>query len=128
MKSTKSTTVKPLAGSAVLPPLTEATPPRPKRRKRPTSDRFAMLNRFIDFTMRELTRSELVAWLTLFRDTKQDKTAQTGQADIGRRGGASKRAVQTALKQLETKGLVTIRRRGRLNTGASVYSVQGSPK
>ena len=96
---------------------------KPKRRSR--SERFATLNAFVDFGISDagLTPAEALVWLVLFRDTKGDGTARTGQADIARRAGLSRRGVQAALTKLIAKGFVAVVRRGRLNVGPSTYCV-----
>lgn len=100
-------------------PAPRAKPNRPAR-----SDRFAALNAFTDFALADLTGAEAKVWLILFRDTKAATgTARTGQADIARRAGLSRRGVQVALGKLAAKGLVVVVRRGRLNAGPSTYRV-----
>lgn len=96
---------------------------KPKWRTR--SQRFAVLNAFVDFGIADadLSPAAALVWLVLFRDTKADGTARTGQADIARRAGLSRRGVQMALDKLIAKGLVALVRRGRLNSGPSTYRV-----
>lgn len=95
---------------------------RPKRRS--SSERFAELNAFADFALADLTGAETKTWLILWRDTKAATgTARTGQSDIARRAGLSRRGVQIALDKLNAKGLVKLVRRGRLNGGPSMYRV-----
>jgi hypothetical protein len=95
---------------------------KPRRRYR--SERFALLNGFTDLGLADLTGAEVKVWLILFRDTKAATgIARTGQADIARRAGLSRRGVQVALDKLTAKGLVTLVRRGRLNAGPSTYRV-----
>jgi len=93
-----------------------------------SSGRFPALNDFVDCTMQELSRAEIAVWLILFRDTKADGTARTGQADIARRAGASTRTVIAALHKLEGNGLVEVIRRGGINRGPSVYRVHSLVK
>ena len=45
-------------------------------------------------------------WLVLWRYTKPDRLARTGQADIARRAGVTDRAVRDALEELTAVGLV----------------------
>jgi DNA-binding transcriptional ArsR family regulator len=78
--------------------------------------------------MAGLTRSEVVTWLVLFRDTKPNGLARTSQADIARRGGLSDRMVRYALAKLTAAGLVTVVRSGRLRDRASVYRVAALTK
>lgn len=101
-----------------------APPTKPKRRTR--SERFAVLNAFVDFGIAagELTPAESLVWLVLFRDTKANGLARTGQTDIARRAGLSVRGVQKALDKLQAKGFIDVVHRGRLNAGPSVYRVQ----
>jgi hypothetical protein len=100
---------------------------KPARRGR--SERFALLNAFIDFSIAtaKLTPAEALVWLVLFRDTKVNGTARTGQSDIARRTGLSVRGVQKAIDRLQTKGLIDVVQRGRLNAGPSVYRVRATP-
>lgn len=121
-----------LKGAGVLPPMEPthspiesppATKNRDRKSHRATRDRFAVLNAFIDCSMRELSRVELAAWFILYRDTKRG-TACTSQSDIARRTGCTVRAVQRALRRLIDRGLVVVVRRGRLNAGASVYRLE----
>ena len=99
-----------------------APPAKPKPRAR--SERFAGLNAFTDCALVDLTGAEVKVWLILFRDTKAATgTARTGQADIARRAGLSRRGIQVALDKLTAKGLVAVVRRGRLNAGPSTYRV-----
>lgn len=53
--------------------------------RKKTGNCFGVLNSFVDFTMGLLTRSELIVWFLLYRDTK-DGTARTSHADLARRG------------------------------------------
>ena len=103
-----------------------STPPPTKLKRRGRSERFAMLNAFVDFGIAatNLTPAESLVWLVLFRDTKGTGTARTGQADIARRAGIDVRTVRRAVAALEAKGMLTTVRRGRLNAGPSVYRVR----
>jgi CRP-like cAMP-binding protein len=98
---------------------------KPARRK--TGDRFAVVNAFVDFTLAELTRNEIAAWLVLYRDTKPDGTARTSQADLARRAGTSDRTVRRALDGLKRRGLLKVAYRGGIGRGASVYRVHPLP-
>ena len=74
--------------------------------------------------MAGLTGAETKVWLILFRDVKAATgTARTGQQDIARRAGLSRRGVQVALSKLQAKGRLRVVRRGRLNTGPTAYRV-----
>ena len=91
----------------------------------PRSARWSQLNGFVDVTLRDLTPAEVRVWLVLFRDTKPDGTARTGQADIARRAGLSVRMVKKAVKKLTDRGLLKVLLRGRINVGPSTYKVRG---
>lgn len=97
---------------------------KPKRRTR--SERFAVLNALADFSLAGLTGAETKVWVLLYRDTKGDGTARTGQTDLARRAGLTVRGVQKVLDSLTRKGLLRVVRRGRLNAGPSVYRVYGT--
>jgi hypothetical protein len=121
-----------LPGCTVLPPIKpdrgEAEAKGKDRRCRGSSERFAVLNSFVDFALAGLTGAEVKVWVILFRDTKAATgTARTGQADIARRAGLSVRGARKAIAGLERKGLLIVRYRGRLNGGPSVYRVSPSP-
>ena len=104
-------------------PVRPASSGKPKR-KNGRGERFAALNTFVDFTLAELTGAETKVWLILFRDTKAATgTARTGQTDIARRAGINTRTVRRVLADLETKGMIRVVHRGRLNAGPSTYRV-----
>lgn len=96
---------------------------KPSGNKRGAASRFRTLNAFVDFTARELSRAELLVWLTLFRDCR-DGTARTGQADLARRCGVNRRTVYRAILSLQRRGLVQVVRRGRLGAGPSTYRLR----
>ena len=124
-----------LSGCSVLPPMEPTAPPVTKataptntkksKRKpahRKTADRFAVLNTFADFTLRDLSRAEIAVWLLLWRDTRNG-TARTSQADLARRAGVDISTVKRAVARLEKSGLVTVVFRGDLWRGPSRYAV-----
>jgi len=100
--------------------------PKPKRHRKASADggRFGALNRFVDLTLRRIDPTAAAVWLVLYRDTKPDGLARTGQGDIARRIGRCVRTVYAALRRLEDLELLIIVRRGRLNAGATVYRVR----
>jgi len=101
--------------------LAAAKPVKPKRRTR--SERFAVLNAFVDCALADMTGAEAKVWLILFRDTKAEGMARTGQTDIASRAGIDARSVRRALDTLRSKGMVKVVRRGQLNAGPSTYRV-----
>jgi len=105
----------------VLPPLKPNVEPKPRDTVVPS--RFGTLNGFVDFSMRELTRAEIAAWMELFRDTKKSGLVRTSHTDIARRSGTSPRSVVDAMRKLRARGLVTQLRRGNIHTGPSTYRV-----
>jgi hypothetical protein len=117
-----------LDGCAVLPPMEPAEPTaeqsKPKRRasRRKTGNRFAVLNAFVDAAAGELSRSEILVWLVLYRDTRNG-IAETSQADIARRARLSSRTVRYAIGRLTKRGLLALVYRGGLNRGTSKYRV-----
>jgi len=124
-------TRKTLNGCEVLPPVDPG--PLPVRQERKgkrfgkAAGRFQILNAFVDFTMKGLSRNEIAVWLALFRDTKQG-IARTSQADIARRMGMSDRTVRRAIRELEKLGLLFVVYRGRLGSGPSSYRVRAAPR
>ena len=113
-----------LAGAAMLPPVESSPTPKASGRKR-GKDRFAQINEFIDFTMAKLTPAARSVWLILWRDTKPNGQARTGQKDLARRAGVSDRTVRDALSELVEAGLVKVVRKGRVGIGPSTYRVRG---
>ena len=93
-----------LTGCAVLPPMHDDKPrqerngepgrrraaagrdldpdddePKGEPSRRRTRDRFEVLNGFVDFTAGKLNRSELLVWLTLYRDTRDELARMNSQ-------------------------------------------------
>ncbi len=131
-----SDTPRILEGDSVLPPMGSPNggsrwePKRrdkPKRRTKAASGRFGTLNAFVDETLGQLDRTAACVWLVLFRDTKPDGNARTGQTDIARRVGVSVRAVYRALRRLRESDLLTVVQKGRLNVGPTVYRIKAAP-
>lgn len=113
-----------LPGASMLPPADGGPAARTSARKQ-TRGRFAEVNGFIDYTLAGLTRSAVAVWLVLWRDTKPDGIARTGQVDLGRRAGVTDRAVRKALAELAAAGVVKVIRRGGVRAGPSAYRVRG---
>jgi predicted transcriptional regulator len=116
-----------LPGTSTLPPMNaEHSTGNQKgvtaKDKKPTRDRFGVLNEFVDCSIGGLTKAELAAWLCLYRDTRNG-TASTSQADISRRANLSMRSVGKAIKKLTKCGLVAVVFQGGLNRGPSRYRV-----
>lgn len=123
-----------LPPDAVFRPDEDEEPARPaptaKPKRRARSERFAVLNAFVDFGIADadLTPAEALVWLVLFRDTKGTGTARTGQTDIARRAALDVRTVRRAVASLTAKGILETVRRGRLNVGPSVYRVRSTAR
>ena len=101
--------------------------PTPKRStrdkpKRQTADRFKVFNAFVDFTAGELRRSELLVWLTLYRDTR-DGIATTSQRDIANRCGINRKTVERSIESLIGRGLLVVVRTGGFRRGSASYRV-----
>ncbi len=105
----------------------KATKAPAKANRKATANRFGVLNEFVDCSLAGLTKAELIVWFTLYRDTRNG-TARTSQADIARRGGISKRAVQYATGRLVRRGLLRCVFKGGINQGPSRWRVLPSTK
>jgi hypothetical protein len=88
--------------------------------------RFGVLNRFVDCTMRRLSKNDLAVWMVLYRDTR-DGVARTFESDIARRGGMSPRTVVRAVQRLVDAGLLEVLHRGSPRGGPSTYRVYPLP-
>jgi DNA-binding MarR family transcriptional regulator len=86
--------------------------------------RFALLNTFVDFSMGELSRADIIVWMILYRDSKEC-VARTAQADIARRGKIDRRTVGRSLRRLAARGLAKIVHQGGFRRGVSLYRVRG---
>lgn len=91
-----------------------------------TGNRFKALNEFVDSTQRELSRSEMAVWFTLYRDTRPDGIARTSHDYLARRAGISTRQVSRAIDSLARRSLLKRVRRGSY-FGISAYRVFGLP-
>jgi predicted DNA-binding transcriptional regulator len=112
------------------PPMEPSTPRKrrpdagqPGKAKGKAGERFAVLNRFVDFTLADLSRAEIAVWLILYRDTREG-TARTAISDIARRAGCDRRTVFRAVGNLEKCGLLKIVHRGGFGRGLSRYRVR----
>lgn len=126
MSTTPHDARAPLPGAAMLPPTEPTGGTKPPPRKHASRWRFEEINGFADASMAALTRSAIAVWLALWRDTKRNGLARTGQQSLADRAGCSGRAVRTAVKELEAAGLLQVVRKGRLGSGPSVYRVRGA--
>jgi len=102
-----------------------STEKKPKGRQK-TAGRFGTLNEFVDCGMVGLSRVEALTWLVLYRDTR-DGTACTSAESIAKRIGGDRRAVTTALGELQRAGLLRQVFKGGINRGPSRYAVQPAP-
>lgn len=90
------------------------------------SNRWAALNCFVDESLRQVGNTAAVIWLILFRDANKEGTVRTAQSDLARRAGVSIRTVHSAIKSLRSAGLVEVLRKGRLNTGPTLYRIRAT--
>ena len=76
----------------------------------------------VDTAAAKLSRSEILVWMILYRDTRND-ISSTSQVDIARRAGISTRTVCRAINRLRKRGLLIMIYQGGLNRGPSKYKV-----
>lgn len=88
------------------------------------TERFEVINTFVDATLRQLRGSEIAVWLILWRDTYQN-VARVSQDWIAVRAGVNRRTVRRALKSLQSHGVVEVLEVGGLSRGPSRYRVYG---
>lgn len=104
---------------------THGPKPKPKRsagkRGSAVRRRFGLLNAFLDRALPDLRRSDIAAWLLLYRHAKPDGTAAASVGDLARRAGCCDRAMRYALGRLQSAGLVERIKRGTLAGGPSVW-------
>lgn len=100
--------------------------PRERSKQKPQSaQRFETLNAFVDITMRELTPSEKIVWLVMYRDVR-DGVVTVSQKDIAVRSGLTQSTVSQAINRLVKRGLVFVVRQGGFRKGLSTYKIRGS--
>lgn len=93
--------------------LRDANPQKTKRSASPkvkAKERWLTVNEFIDFSMRDLTPVQIKVWMILFRDTKKNGWAKTTMRDMAVRAGAGLKFINKAVKDLEAKGLLKVKR------------------
>ena len=95
---------------------------KPAKPKRSSVDRFRILNAFVDHTAAKLKRSELLVWMTLYRDTR-DGVATSSQRDIARRCGVDRKTVERAIGDLAGRGLLLVVAPGGFRRGSASYRV-----
>lgn len=89
---------------------------------RNVSERFAVLNRFVDTNMTDLTGADIKTWICLFRDVRNG-VAETSASYIAKRAGLSERIIKKSLKKLKDKGFIEVIRRGAPGIGSSRYRI-----
>jgi hypothetical protein len=128
--SNSNSTVQPLAPGVSLPiqpmtisPSVNTAPTAAAAHKiRAGKQRWDMLNRFVDTRMATLKATEVLAWLCLFRHTRNG-VCKVSQKRIAGQCGRSERMVRSALIELQQLGLVSIRYKGGKNKGCTMYAV-----
>ena len=75
--------------------------------------------------MAGLPRSQVVAWLVLYRSVRDGKV-RISAGNVARVGGMSYRSAVNALTGLRRRGLITVLYQGGLNRGPSTYRVNAS--
>lgn len=86
------------------------------------TERFAVLNKFVDTNMTDLTGADIKTWICLFRDVRNG-VAETSVCYISKRAGLSERIIKKSLKKLKDKGFVEVIRRGAPGIGSSRYRI-----
>jgi hypothetical protein len=108
-------------------PPTPKAPDRPvakggrPRRKGDLARRFGLFNAVVDYAIRDMHCAELAAFVILWRHAKADGTVSASIADLARRGGCSRRAIQNGIKRLITKRLLERIKRGTLEGGPTLW-------
>jgi hypothetical protein len=116
-----------LPGCEVMPAMRPAA--TKKAHSRPTRNgRFAVLNNFVDASLRRIGGSAAKVWLILYRDTKPNGLVRAADADLARRAGVSDRTVRDARRELVEAGLLVVVRQGGFRKGASTYRVRSLPE
>lgn len=90
-------------------------------------DRFAVLNGFVDVSMRTVTTTDAAVWFVLYRETKPNGVAKVSQKQIADAVGVNERTVRRAIERLQGVGLLVVIRRGGIGRGASCYRVRDVP-
>ncbi len=85
------------------------------------ADRFRVLNKFVDVTMRNLSDAAAKAWFILYRDTKPNGLAKVGLSDLATRMGCSGSTAKRAIRELKRGGLVSVETQGSPGRGPSEY-------
>jgi hypothetical protein len=108
-------------------PSAGAAPPGPKgKTKGRVAGRFRTINNFLDYSARALTPTESLAWVILWRDSR-DGLARTSQSYLADRAGINQRTARRAIDKLCEVGLLPRVRRGGVGRGPSVYRVRPVP-
>ncbi|WP_165700526.1 helix-turn-helix domain-containing protein [Alienimonas californiensis] len=76
--------------------------------------------------MRQLSHTQVMIWLVLFRDARNG-VARASQKWIAERCGVTDRTVRRQLPLLEARGLVEVKSKGGLGRGPSAYIVRALP-
>ncbi len=100
--------------------MTRTTNSNPRRQ---TADRFKVLNAFVDFSVADLRRSELLVWLMLYRETKPDGIATAPQRMIAERCGLNRKTVERSIASLSKRGLLRVVYAGGYRRGTACYKV-----
>ena len=93
-----------------------------------STNRFAVLNAFVDISMRTVSKSDRGVWLVLYRETKPDGLARISEKQIAALVAADERTVRRSINRLQKAGLIEIARRGGIGRGPSWYRIFGSPR
>jgi hypothetical protein len=78
----------------------------------------------VDLGLATLSRSEIAAFLIVFRDTRQGGLARVGLSDMARRSGMSRSSASRAVRSLVRRGVLFVVKQG-VPGKASLYSLLG---
>jgi len=104
----------------------EIDQPKPaEKNKQNRSERFRQINSFCDEKMKELDRSEITVWLSIWRRANgKSGLATVAQTVIVKDTGCSMRTVKRSIKSLADKKMLVIKEKGNNQTHkASTYKI-----
>jgi len=96
-----------------------------QERRQAGSERWRVLNRFIDTALPAIGAPAALAWVVLFRHARPDRHVQLSQTYLARIIGVSSRSIRTALRELQAAGFLRQQKAGGPGRGASWYILSG---
>ena len=80
----------------------------PKKKGKPSSERFGIFNRFVDEFMSKMHSTKAQVWITLWRDANSEGIANVGRQRIANRIGKHPKTVSIATTWLVEEGYLNI--------------------